>query len=74
MQKSEIKDQLRRTGCSYTDLDNGVRVSALGPQSPGSEGKTEVRVSREGEELHLSQHPTHGTAAKQYVDLIEEYR
>ena len=78
MQKSDIKDHLARTGSVFTDLDSGVRVSAMGPKTPadpGSDGErdTVVWVVSGGEDLEYEKHSTRATAARRYVELVEEY-
>ena len=74
MQKSDIKDTLARTGFVFTDLGGGARVTATGPEIPGPVGqKTHVRVKKNGETLHNSEHPNNTTAARKYVELVEEY-
>jgi hypothetical protein len=78
MQKSSIKDSLARNGFVFTDLDSGVRVTARGPKTPADpvndgERDTVVKAQRNGETLSRSSHSTRGTAARQYVELVDEY-
>ena len=74
MQKSDIKDNLNRSGFVFTDLDGGGRITAHGPKVPGPIGeKTTVRVQKGGETLHTSTHASNGAAASTYVQLVEEY-
>ena len=79
MDKSGIKDNLARTGFVFTDLDapgGTVRVAARGPQSPSTEGgerETVVKVQRGSDVLHTSSHHNRATAARRYVELVEEH-
>jgi hypothetical protein len=74
MDAQSIKDTLARSGFVFTDLDSGARVAASGPQVPGPVGvKSRVRVQKNGETLHTSTHSNNATAARKYVELVEEY-
>ena len=74
MDAQSIKDTLARSGFVFTDLDSGARVTASGPQVPGPIGqKTVVRVEKGGETVHKSTCHNNATAARRYVELVEEY-
>jgi hypothetical protein len=74
MEAQSIKDNLARSGFVFTDLDSGARVSASGPRVPGPVGQDSVvKVQRNGDVLHKSSHHNNATAARRYVELVEEY-
>jgi len=75
MQKSDIRKKLDRSGFVFTDLDNGVRVTARGPQVPGGEigRKTQVTARNGSEELDSRRCHSNGQAASVYVDFVNEY-
>ena len=78
MDRSSIKDSLARNGFVFTDLDSGHRVTARGPKTPADPGndgerKTVVRVVSDGVDVEYEAHRSRGTAARRYVELVEEY-
>lgn len=79
MNASDIKQNLRRTGFVFTDLDNGVRVQARGPQSPSTEAHagerdTIVKATKDGEPLESTACTNHGVAATRYTQMVDKYR
>ena len=78
MQKKDIKQKLARNGFVFTDLDSGVRVTALGPKSPADphsdgERNTVVKAQRNGDVLERESCHNRAVAARRYVELVDEY-
>jgi len=73
-----VKQNLRRMGFVFTDLGNGVRITARGPQSPSTEGRagerdTIVKAQREGDVISSKSCTNHAVAAKTYIKYVEKY-
>lgn len=75
MQKSDVRDTLDRSGFCFTDLDNGIRVTARGPRVPGGEvgRKTHVAVRKGSETLASERCHSNAQAARKYVNLVEKH-
>lgn len=75
MDKSSIKETLDRSGFCYTDLDNGVRITARGPQVPGGEigRKTQVAARKGSETLASERCHSNAQAASKYVEFVEKH-
>jgi len=75
MEKSSIKENLDRSGFVFTDLDNGVRVTARGPQVPGGEigRKTQVTARKGSETLDSRRCHSNAQAASVYLDFVDEH-
>lgn len=78
MQKQSIKNRLARNGFVFTDLDSGVRVTARGPKLPADPPNdgfrdTVVKAQRNGTVLKRESCRSRGTAARRYVELVEDY-
>jgi hypothetical protein len=77
MDKSDIKDNLDRTGFVFTDVDTPggrVRVTASGPRSPGGDigQKTIVKAQRNGDVLASRECASNGHAASVYVSYVDD--
>jgi len=71
MQQSDVKDKLDRSGFVFTDLGDHARITANNPGHVGA--KTVVTIRRGSKTIHRSKHHSNAAAARQYVELVEQY-
>jgi hypothetical protein len=71
MQQSDVKDKLDRNAFVFTELDETTRITANYPGHVGA--KTVVTIRRGNKTLHRSKHSSNAAAARQYVELVEQY-
>ena len=83
MRKKDVKQQIKRTGFCFTDVETRdsrtVRISASGPKFPSTEGAAGERdtivkaTGPDGQTLERHRASPQGAGARIYVELVEKY-